>query len=415
MPPQGGAPPRQKATPMIFSAMTPAPPDPILGLTDAYRADPRPLKINLGVGVFMNAQGITPVLESVKRAERLILENEHTKTYLPIAGNPAFAQAVTTLLFGPDFPAARVAVLQSPGGTGALAAAAHLLAHQYPACVVHIPNPTWENHPAIFHEAGLKCATYPYLDPATKTVALDALCHALAHIPHNNAVLFHACCHNPTGAEISPDGWRRIATIASQYGWFPIIDFAYQGFGEGLQPDRLGLRILLNSVPEAMVCSSFSKNMGLYSERTGALSIVAPNPHTLAAAWSHAKQTARTLWSNPPRHGGAIVETILTSPSLRPLWEAEVLAMHRRITENRRRIASGLRERLPHLDFSFLENQRGMFSYLGFTPEQVARLREQNAVYIAPGGRINVAGLPNEYTPHLCNALAKMYPAPHPV
>ena len=394
---------------MIFSGLQPAPADPIPGPTAACRNDPRPGKLNLGVGVFMDDAGVTPVLESVKRAERLLLGAETTKTYLPIAGTPAFAAAVSALVFGPDFPAARAAVLQAPGGTGALAAAARLLALLRPGASVFLPDPTWGNHKAIFSAAGLPVASYPYFDPATRTVALDPLCDALDRLPPEAAVLLHACCHNPTGAEIPPEGWTRIAAIAARRGWLPVVDFAYQGFGEGLDADRAGLLALLGAVPEALVCSSFSKNMALYSERVGALSLVAATPAGAEAALSHARRVARTLWSNPPRHGAAIAETILSDDALRALWRTEVDAMRARIAGNRARIAEGLSRRLPGRDFSLLADQRGMFSYLGLSPAQVARLRDEFAVYMVAGGRINVAGLPSARTDCLCDALATVY------
>jgi aspartate aminotransferase/aromatic-amino-acid transaminase len=394
---------------MIFSGIVPALADPILGLTAAWRQDSRPAKLNLGVGVFMDDAGRTPVLESVKRAERLLLDAETTKTYLPIAGTPAFADAVSALVFGPAFPAGRAAVLQTPGGTGALAAAAHLLAALRPDAAVYLPDPTWGNHKAIFAAAGLPVAPYPYLDPATRTVALDALCNALDRLPADAVVLLHACCHNPTGAEIPPDGWASIAAIAARRGWLPLVDFAYQGFGEGIAPDRAGLLALLSAVPEALVCSSFSKNMALYSERVGALSLVAADPDDAQAALTHARRVARTLWSNPPRHGAAIAETILSDDALRTLWLSEVDAMRTRIAGNRALIAEGLSSRLPDRDFSFLAAQRGMFSYLGLSTAQVARLHNEYAIYMVAGGRINVAGLPTARTDYLCDALAAIY------
>lgn len=397
---------------MLFADMTAAPADPILGLTEAFRNDPRKEKVNLGVGVFVDANGVTPVLECVKRAERMLWEEEATKTYLPISGTPAFAAAVGRLVFGDAFPVPeRVGTLQTPGGTGALCAAAQLLASTKPGAKIHLPAPTWGNHKAIFAAAGMPMLDYPYLHPETKVVDEEALCVALDAVPEQDVVLLHACCHNPTGADISMETWGRIAQIAGRRGWTPFFDFAYQGFGESLDADRAAILTMFAEVPEGLVASSFSKNMGLYSERVGSLNLVAANAKDAATGLSQAKRVARTLWSNPPRHGGAIVQRVLDDEELRQLWVGEVAAMQQRIARNREIIAEGLSSRLPGLDFTFLARQRGMFSFCGIAEEQVRWLKEDRAIYVVAGGRINVAGLPTDRADAVCDALAEAFRA----
>ena len=395
---------------MFFSGIEPAPADPILGLTEAFRKDPRPFKVNLGVGVFMDEKGTTPVLECVKRAERRLWETEKTKGYTPISGPAEFGDAVAKLVFGADFHGLAlnaVAAAQSPGGTGALRIGAEFLKTFRPGGTVWMPDPTWDNHKSVFGAAGCPVKFYSYYDPARRGVDADAMCAALAKIPAGDVVLLHVCCHNPTGADLDAAGWARVAEVAAQAGWFPFFDFAYQGFGDGVAEDRAGLRTVLQKVPEALVASSFSKNMGLYGERVGALLLVAESAKAASAAFSQVKRIIRTVYSNPPKHGAALARMVLEDADLRDLWLQEVEAMRRRIAGNRQLLVDGLAQRQTGMDFSFIVRQKGMFSYSGLSDAQVEFLREQKAIYMVKGGRINVAGLLPEALDHVCDSIAE--------
>lgn len=395
---------------MFFSGIEPAPADPILGLTEAFRKDPRPLKVNLGVGVFVDEKGTTPVLECVKRAERLLWETENSKGYTPISGPAEYGAAVADLVFGPDFHGLAmnaVATAQTPGGTGALRIGAEFLKTFRPGATVWMPDPTWENHKSVFAAAGCPVKFYPYYDAARRGVDVDAMAAALEKIPASDVVLLHVCCHNPTGADLDAAGWARVADVAAQAGWFPFFDFAYQGFGDGVAEDRAGLRTVLQKVPEALVASSFSKNMGLYGERVGALLLVAESAPAAAAAFSQVKRLIRAVYSNPPRHGAALARMVLEDAELRDLWLQEVEAMRVRIAGNRQLLVEGLDRRNTGRDFSFIVRQKGMFSYSGLSDAQVEFLRAEKAVYVVKGGRINVAGLLPEALDPVCDAIAE--------
>ena len=394
---------------MFFSGIEMAPADPILGLTEAFRKDPRPHKVNLGVGVFMDEKGATPVLECIRRAERLLWETEKTKGYTPINGPAEYGAAVAELVFGPGFHGlanGSVAVAQSPGGTGALRIGAEFL-KAFRGGTVWMPNPTWDNHKNVFGSAGCAVQSYPYYDAATRGVDVEAMCAALAKIPAGDTVLLHVCCHNPTGADLDAAGWARVADIAAKAGWLPFFDFAYQGFGDGVVEDRAGLLAVLQKVPEAIVASSFSKNMGLYGERVGALLVVAESAQAAGAALSQIKRIIRVIYSNPPKHGAALARTVLEDAELRDLWLQELDAMRGRIAGNRQILVEGLAARKTGVDFSFIVRQKGMFSFSGLSDVQVDFLREQKAIYMVKGGRINVAGLLPEAVDHVCDAIAE--------
>ena len=394
----------------MLETLAPAPADPILGLTDAYRADPRTPKVNLGVGVFMDDTGTTPVLDAVHKAEVLLAATEKTKTYLPIAGAPAYTTAATELVFGGDFAPARqgrIAAAQSLGGTGALRLGFELLKLARPAAAVWIPTPTWGNHPAILRAVGLETKQYPWYDPATRSVNGPALLEALSSIPAGDIVLLHACCHNPTGADPDPALWQQIAQVAKARGWFPYFDFAYQGFGQNPTDDRAGMLTVLQDAPEALVATSFSKNMGLYSERVGTLQILAPTPDSATAALSQVRRIIRVIYSNPPRHGATLVQTILADTGLRALWLQELAAMQRRIADNRKALVDGLAALCPDRDFTYITRQNGMFSYSGLTEPQVTWLRDERAIYMVKGGRINIAGLLPTNLPYVCTSIAE--------
>lgn len=395
---------------MIMKGITPAPPDAILGLTETFKADPRPGKINLGVGVYQDDTGATPVLASVKTAEQRIWEKETTKSYLPISGAQEYKSHVQQMILGADHPAlraGRVRTAHTPGGTGALRVSAEILRQWRPEATVWMSDPTWANHPGIYSGAGFKTQVYPYYDSASRGLKLDALMAALENIPSGDVVLFHVCCHNPTGVDLTDAQWLEIGRLAASKGWTPLLDFAYQGFGEDLEKDRSGLRIIADAVPELFVSSSFSKNFGLYRERTGALSLIAEDDQSASASFSHLERTIRVLYSNPPAHGGSIVTTILDDAGLRHQWELELTGMRDRIQSVRAALVRELAGLGVERDFSFIERQRGMFSFSGLTDAQVAFLREEKGIYIVKGGRINVAGITSKNLPYLVESMAE--------
>jgi aspartate/tyrosine/aromatic aminotransferase len=393
----------------MFEQIVPAPPDSILGLTDAFKADPKPGKINLGVGVYMDDAGKTPVLSCVKQAEKLLLEKETTKSYLPISGSPAYAKGVQGLLFGPDHPLlreGRALTAQTPGGTGGLRVGADFLKKFRPQATVWVSSPTWANHKAIFTDAGFAVKEYPYYDPATHGLAFDAMREALAKVPAGDIVLLHVCCHNPTGVDPSPSQWNQIADIAAKSGWMTFFDFAYQGFGVSVEADRAPLLLFAGRGLELVVSASCSKNFGLYNERVGSFSLAANTAAAAEAAFSHVKTAVRTQYSNPPRHGGAIVETILGDATLTAEWLAELAAMRSRIKVLRKDLVLGLAARGVAVDFGYIERQNGMFSFSGLNDAQVKTLRERDGIYMVAGGRINVAGITPDKLDPLCDAIA---------
>lgn len=395
---------------MIFNELTAAPPDAIMGLTEAYRKDTNPDKINLGVGVYQDDTGVTPVLNSVKAAEEWILTAEKTKSYLSISGAPEYKAHVQGLLFGVDHPVisdGRARTAHTPGGTGGLRVGAEFLKRIRPDATVWMSNPTWANHAGIFAAAGFEIQTYPYYDPTTKGLDYEAMREALKKVPADDIVLLHVCCHNPTGVDLSDEQWKDVGMIASAQGWIPFLDFAYQGLGDDLERDRMGLLRLADEVPELLVASSFSKNFGLYRERTGALTLVASDTQAVSAAFSHIEKTIRVAYSNPPAHGGLIVTTILDDAALRAQWETEVAGIRDRINSVRAALVTELNARGVERDFSFIHQQKGMFSFSGLSDTQVAFLREQKAIYIVKGGRINVAGITSSNIGYLCDAIAE--------
>lgn len=380
----------------MFENIPPAPPDPILGITEAFKKDPRTNKINLSVGVYKAADGATPVLACVKEAEARLLEAEKTKGYKPIDGDPAYGKRVRELLFGAEsslVEGGTAATCHTPGGTGGLRLAADFLMSRASVKKIWMSDPTWANHPAIFSAAGFEIDKYAYYDPETHGLAFERTLESLRRVGPGEAVLLHACCHNPSGVDPSPEQWEALAQVLEERGALPIVDFAYQGFGSGIEEDAVGLRSLEKRFDELLVCSSFSKNFGLYNERTGALTIKAKTPDACAAALSQLKICARTTYSNPPAHGGAIVTTILGDASLRKQWEEEVATMRARILGMRKAFVEGLKAAGAKQDFSFIAEQKGMFSFSGLSKDQVGRLESEYGIYIVGSGRINVAGM----------------------
>ena len=393
----------------MFENVAMAPPDAILGLTEAFNSDPRQDKINLGVGVYKDENGATPILGSVKQAEARLLDEETTKSYLPMPGAPEYAAAVQGLLLGRDHAvvaAHRAVTVHTPGGTGALRVAGDFIKQAFPTARIWVSDPTWANHKGVFGAAGLDIRTYPYYDQDRKCLAFEAMMGALEDVPATDVVLLHACCHNPTGMDPSIEQWQAIARAAKTKGFVPFVDFAYQGLGDGVDEDASGLRTLCGTCPELLVASSFSKNLGLYRERTGALTLVAGSEDAAQRCFSQLKICIRRNYSNPPAHGGAIATTVLNDPELRTLWEGEVKDMRDRINGMRRLFVETLEAKGVDQDFSFITRQRGMFSFSGLNKEQVDRLREEHAIYIVASGRINVAGMTPGNMDRLCEAVA---------
>lgn len=390
----------------MFEFIAQAPPDAILGLSEAFAADPHPQKINLAVGVYKDASGQTPVLRCVKAAERKLIESESTKTYLGIEGLADYRQQVRQLLFGDSLDAARVAVVQTPGGTGGVRVAADFLAGQFPKATVWVSNPTWENHVNIFAASGLGTQSYRYLDSSRTGLDFAAMIDDLSsQTSPGDVVLLHACCHNPTGVDPTLQQWHEIAQVISDKRLLPLIDFAYQGFGQGIDEDARGLQAVLKKCPELLVASSFSKNFGLYSERVGAAVLVAGDASAATAGMSQLKRVVRSNYSNPPRHGAAVVATVLGDEQLAASWREELAQMRDRIAEMRRSLVAALQAGGAKRDFGFLLNQAGMFSYTGLSPMQVDRLRSEKHLYIVGSGRINVAGITPGNLPSLSEAL----------
>jgi aspartate/tyrosine/aromatic aminotransferase len=394
----------------MFDALPLAPPDAILGLGEAFKKDPNPKKINLSVGVYKDERGETPILASVKDAERQLLEREKSKGYLSIEGLAEYGSRVQELLFGAGheiLTSGRAVTAQTPGGTGALRVAADLLRKHFPAAKVWVSKPTWANHPAIFAAAGQQVETYSYIDAAGQGLDFSAMLSALKQIPAGDIVLLHACCHNPTGIDPTAEQWREIAAVLAERKLLPLVDFAYQGFGDGLAEDAAGLRELAKLNSELMVCSSFSKNFGLYGERVGALTLVADSADAAQKALSQVRVSIRTNYSNPPIHGGALVAAVLSDPKLRQQWDQEVAAMRSRIHQMRKLFVETMKAKAPRHDFSFIARQRGMFSFSGLSNLQVDELRTKHAVYVVGnGGRINVAGMTANNMSALCDAIA---------
>lgn len=393
----------------MFESVDMAPPDPILGLTEAFLQDTNPHKINLSVGVYKDAHGKTPVLASVKEAERRLLAEETTKSYKPIDGDPAYAAAVMRLLFGPDhelISSDRARAAHCPGGTAALRVAGDYLKKKHPESSVWMSEPTWANHPNVFKAAGLEVKTYPYFDAARNSLDTESFLDALDRIPAGDVVLLHAGCHNPSGVDPTAEEWSQIAARLAERGALPLIDFAYQGFARGLDEDAAGLREVARHCREILVCSSFSKNFSLYNERVGALTMVADSEPAARAVLSHVKTVIRTNYSNPPAHGAAIVTTVLGDAALGSLWEEELKAMRDRINGTRGLLVETLEAKGVKADFSFILRQNGMFSFSGLTKDQVQRLRDEHSIYIVGSGRINVAGITEANVERLCEAIA---------
>ncbi len=391
-----------------------APPDPILGLAEAFRNDPRPNKVNLSAGVFVDETGKTPLLATVIEAERRLAEGAATKLYRPIDGELAYRELVRELVLGKDHEAVvsgRALATQTPGGTGGLRVAADLLRQTGASETLWMSEPTWPNHPAMFQAAGFRVRTYPYTDPAGRRIDEEPMLAALGQASPGDIVLLHGACHNPTGVDPSPQLWRRIGDLVEERRLLPLVDLAYQGFGDGLREDAAGLMELVRPGAELLVSTSFSKTFSLYSERVGAMLLIARSAADASAAQSHVKAAIRVNYSNPPAHGADIVRTILGDAELRPRWEVELAGMRSRIKGNRRAVVAALEARRVPGDWSGIATQRGMFALLGLSTHQVAHLRDGHGVYVVGKGRINVAGFTSANLDPFADALAAVVAA----
>jgi aspartate aminotransferase len=385
------------------------PTDPILGLMGLFRADTDPRKVDLGVGVYRDDHGDTPVLSCVRDAEQAVLGRQATKSYVAPVGNAGFNQAMARLVLGDGHPALatdRVRSIQAPGGCGALRLGAELFRTAAPDTVVHVSTPTWANHVPLLSGCGLKLERYPYYDPATGGVSFDAMVSTLDRLPARSTVLLHASCHNPTGADLSQPQWRELLELFKRRSLLPFIDIAYQGLGTGLAEDAFGIRLFCEELPEVAVAVSCSKNFGLYRERTGCLLVISESPTAGDAILSHLVRIARSLYSMPPDHGAAIVHEILGNPACRERWIDELAAMRKRIAGLRHDLVRQLARSCPQRDFGFIAEQHGMFSFLGVDTRQVRALREQHHVYMTDDSRINIAGLRADNLEYFAQAVA---------
>jgi len=395
----------------LFSAVEMAPRDPILGLNEAFNADTRTDTVNLGGGVYCNEEGRIPLLRAVIEAETIRAAEHASRGYLPIDGIQAYDQAVQKLLFGADsalLAAGRVITTQSVGGTGALKIGADFLKQLQPDAVVAISDPSWENHRALFEAAGFPVQNYRYYDAASHDVNRAGMLEDLNALPTGSIVVLHACCHNPTGVDLTPADWQNVLEVVKAKGLIPFLDMAYQGFGDGSAEDAAAVRLFADSGLSFFVSSSFSKSFSIYGERVGALSIVTQSKDESARVLSQVKRVIRTNYSNPPTHGASIVAAVLNSPDLRAKWEAELAEMRERISGMRRQMVELLAKKAPGHDFSFVARQRGMFSYSGLTAEQVGRLRTEFGIYALDTGRICVATLNQRNIEGVTDAIVKV-------
>ena len=395
----------------LLSAIELAPRDPILGLTEAFNLDPNPNKVNLGQGVYVDDTGKVPVLECVRRVEAALNERALPRSYLPIDGLPAYNRLVQELVLGATHPAVvekRTVTVQCLGGTGALKVGADLLRRFDPRAEVWISDPSWENHQALFEYAGFKVNPYPYYDAATHGCRFDAMLGALDRLPARSIVVLHACCHNPTGVDLSQAQWQRVIEVVKKRELVPYLDLAYQGFGDGLEQDAFAVRRFAEACPAAFIATSFSKSLSLYGERIGALSVVTESPDEAARVLSQLKRVIRTNYSNPSTHGGQLAVSVLSDPQLRALWERELGEMRERIKLMRKLLVERIREHRADFDLGYMVAQRGMFSYSGLTKAQVEALRERFSIYAVESGRICVAALSTRNVDYVARAIAEV-------
>ncbi len=390
----------------MFDSLNLLPPDAIIGLIAEYRNDPREPKVDLGIGVYRNAAGETPVLDVVKRAERRLVDTQLTKSYIGSAGPADFNEAMRDLTFAGTVANDRVAMLQTPGGSGSLRVAAGVILRARPDATIWASDPTWANHVPLLGGAGLDLQPYTYYDAEKKALNFDGMLESLSEIPKGDIVLLHTCCHNPTGIDPDEAQWRAIADVLVERGLLPFVDVAYQGFAADLDADAFVIRELAGRVPEMIVANSCSKNFGLYRDRVGALFVVTGDSSARDAVQSQANNVVRTIYSMPPDHGAAVVAMILNDDTLRADWIEELTGMRERLREMRQLLHDALLEEAPGHDFSHLVRAKGMFCFLGLSPEQVSRLKKDHAVYMVDSSRINIAGISPDNVGHIARSVA---------
>ena len=392
----------------MFESLKPVAMDPILGLMAAYRADTRTNKIDLGIGVYMNDRGHTPVMTSVKEAETQLMQLETTKSYQGIAGDPDYNQRIIELLFGADHSilnSGRIKSIQAPGGSGALRVGAEVIQRARPEAKLWVGVPTWPNHIPLLGGAGFEIEEYPYYNRDNHQIETEAMMKTLRQVPAGDMVLLHGCCHNPTGADLTHEQWDMIADLALERGFIPFIDTAYQGLGDGLDEDAYGLRMMAERLPELVVASSCSKNFGLYRERTGSITFIAGSAEQADIVASQAMSVARQIYSMPPAHGALLVSLILGDQQLRTNWEAELTEVRERIQSMRTLLADNIQNNAAGKDFSHIKQQRGMFSFLGLNTAQLDQLREEYGVYIVSSSRVNLAGINSSNIDYLSSSI----------
>jgi aromatic-amino-acid transaminase len=394
---------------VLFAGIEQAPPDPILGLTEAFNADPSPKKVNLGVGVYQDGTGKVPVLKTVREAEAKWYEQENSKSYLPIDGVPAYNKAVQNLLLGADSPLTRdgrALTVQSLGGTGGLKIGADFLKRFFPQSTVYISQPSWENHRQLFEAAGFKVETYPYYDAKTHGLNFEGMLGAIKALPAKSIVLLHACCHNPTGVDPTREQWKALVEVFKTSDLVPFIDFAYQGFAEGIEEDAYSVRLFAAAGISCLIASSFSKSFSMYRERVGAFTVLTASAEEARRVLSQLKRIIRTNYSNPSSHGAQVAALILSDLAMRTRWEAEVAEMRNRIKSMRTLFVKTLAEKGVTQDFGFITRQNGMFSFTGLSKEIVQKLRGEYSLYIVDSGRICVAAMNEKNLPAICEAIA---------
>ncbi|HYE73382.1 MAG TPA: amino acid aminotransferase [Blastocatellia bacterium] len=394
-----------------FAHITQAPPDPIIGLTEAFNADTNPKKVNLGVGVYQDATGKVPVLRTIREAEARYYDKEITKSYLPIDGLAAYNKEVQKMLFGRDSQVIaedRAVTVQGLGGTGALKIGADFIKRFFPESQLWISSPSWENHRMLFEAAGFTVNEYPYYDSATHGLNFNGMLETLKSLPANSIVVLHACCHNPTGVDLNQEQWLQVVDVIQTAGLIPFLDFAYQGFGESIEADAFAVRAFADAGVPCLIANSFSKSFALYRERVGALTISTASNEEAKRVLSQVKRVIRTNYSSPPSHGAQLITMILSDNDLRQQWEGELTEMRVRIKQMREKFVQALREKGVEQDFSFIKEQRGMFSYSGLSPEAVKRLRDEYGLYIVGSGRICLAAMNDNNIGYICEAIAEV-------
>ena len=395
----------------MFESLQPLPPDPILGLNAAFKADDNPNKVDLGIGVYKDEKGNTPVMRAVKEAEKLILNSQLTKAYVGPKGALAYNEAVAELILGATLKAGlggRRSTMQTPGGGGGLRIAAEFIARASSGATIWVSDPTWANHKPLIGSSGLKFKSYPYYNYETHSVDFDNMIAALANVPKGDVVLLHGCCHNPSGADLAPNQWRAIRDLAQEQNFTIFIDLAYQGMGDGLEEDVIGVRLLAESLPELIIVSSCSKNFGLYRERTGAITLICQNEGAANAASTLIAAAARSNYSMPPDHGAAVVQLIREESSLNSMWEEELKEIRNRINGLRITFANRLTESGAQRDFSFIQKEKGMFSFLGITKSQIDKLISEYAIYLVDSSRINVASINDDNIDYVTKSIIEV-------